>query len=439
MPRDANPESVPASEAKLSAGRRFLLATHGSLGDLHPFIALGKALTARGCDVALASHPDYRVKTEAAGLRFVNYGACREDYVQDLRLKPEEIIRRLSGDHGFMIKRLIAPYLDKSIRDIQPDAARADEVIGSSFAYGADIAARLAGKPFTSVALQPTVMMSAWDPPQVKKAPFILHPKTAAARMWNRAMMSIGEMIMAASQNSVRDVYHRHDIAPHIGLGGIISDHRTLAFYSPAFAGPQPDFPPNTQIVGFPFFDSENGHDAALDDDLRAFLDAGPAPIVFSLGSAVVYGGERFFRQAIAATGRLKARCVILAGPESALLMEDFGDQVFVAAYAPHSLLFPRASVVVHHGGIGSTAQALASGRPQLVTPVFGDQFDNARRLAEIGLARVLPYKNWHVSGAASHLKSLMTEPRFVARAARSGPLIAGEDGAGRAADMLCR
>jgi UDP:flavonoid glycosyltransferase YjiC (YdhE family) len=252
-------------------------------------------------------------------------------------------------------------------------------------------------------------------------------------------MMTIGEMIMAASQNRVREVYHRHGIEPHIGLGGIVSEHRTLALYSPSFARLQPDFPPNTCIVGFPFFDSESGQDAVLDRDLQAFLNSGSAPIVFSLGTAVVYGGEHFFRRAIVAAQRSKARCVILARPESPLLDEDFGNQVFVTDYAPHSLLFPRASVVVHHGGIGSTAQALASGRPQLVTPVFGDQFDNARRLAEMGVARVLPYTSWRVSSAITRLRSLLTDRRFSECAARSRPVIADEDGARTAADLLLR
>ena len=178
------------------------------------------------------------------------------------------------------------------------------------------------------------------------------------------------------------------------------------------------------------------GHDA----EGRAVIAMdGPPPVVFSLGTAVVYGGERFFRRAIAAAKRLKMRCIVLAGPESPLLDEDFGDQVLVAAYAPPSRLFPRTSVVVHHGGVGSTAQALASGRPQLVTPVFGDQFDNARRLAEMGLAKVLPYTNWHVSSAVSRMRSLLRDSGFADRAARYQPIIANEDGARAAAELLIR
>ena len=138
---------------------KIVMATHGSLGDLHPFIALGRALQEQGCDVILASHPDYRQKVEETGLRFAPFGASREAYVRDLRLNPQDIIKRLSTDHGFMIKRLIAPYLEASIHDIRPLIEDADLVLGSPFAYGAHIASELCGKPYTALALQPAVML----------------------------------------------------------------------------------------------------------------------------------------------------------------------------------------------------------------------------------------------------------------------------------------
>lgn len=417
--------------------RKIVLATHGSLGDLHPFLALGRALKDQNCAVTLASHPDYQQKIETSGLDFVPFGASREAYVRDLRLNPAEIIRRLSSDHGFMIKRLIAPYLEGSIHDITPSVRDADLVLGSSFSYGAHIAALLCGKPFTTVALQPTVMMSSYDPPRVKKAPFIFTPNTELGVAYNRLVMRTGEQFMAATQAEVRAVYKRHGLKPRIGLGGIVSPHQTVALYSRLLGDEQPDFPPNTEIVGFPFYDSETGAPPSLPAKLAAFLDSGPAPLVFSLGTAVVYGGEMFYRRAIDVAKALNERCVILAGPESPLLSEDFGPDVCVVAYAPHSLLFPRCKAITHHGGIGSTAQALRAGRPQLVTPVFGDQFDNARRLNKIGASLTLDYDRWNLSAANSALKRLIADPAMAIQATACALMIANEDGARTAASLV--
>ncbi|WP_155913700.1 glycosyltransferase [Asticcacaulis sp. AC466] len=414
-----------------------VMATHGSFGDLHPFIALGQALKARGCRVTLATHPDYAAKVEAAGLAFVAFGPSREDYVRDLRVNPAEIIRRLSNDHGFMIKRLIAPYLERSIRDIAPYVAEADAVLGSPFAYGAHIAALLAGKPFTTVALQPTVMMSSYDPPKVRQAPFIFEPSGELGRAYNRLIMAAGEQIMAASQSQVRRVYRKYGLHPRVGLGGIVSDHRTLALYSPLLAQPQPDFPPRTYLAGFPFYDSENGHAPVMPERLLTFLNEGPAPLVFSLGTAMVYGGEAYYRTAIAAAKRLNRRAVILSGPESPLLKEEFGLNICVVPYAPHSLLLPRCELIVHHGGIGSTAQALRAGRPQLVTPVFGDQFDNARRVTLLGTGLRLDFDDFTVERAVMRLRQVLYSDKIAAAAQAVAPLIAAEDGAERAADVL--
>ncbi|ESQ74798.1 glycosyltransferase [Asticcacaulis sp. AC402] len=413
------------------------MATYGSWGDLHPFIALGQAFRARGCEVVLASHPDYRAKVEAAGITFTDYGASRETYVRDLRLPPAEIIKGLSTDHGFMIKRLIAPYLESSIGEISSVIAGCDQVLGSSFAYGAHIAARLHHKPFTTVALQPTVLMSSYDPPKVRKAPFIFAPRTQLGAAFNRLIIKTGERMMAATQAEVRRVYKHHGVKADIGLGGIVSDHQTLALYSPLLGDYQPDFPPNTRIVGFAFYDSETGETPRLEPRLAAFLDDGAAPLVFSLGTAVVYGGEDFYRDAIVAAKTLNLRAVILAGGDSPLLREDFGPDICVVTYAPHSLLFPRARAIIHHAGIGSTAQALRAGRPQLVTPVFGDQFDNARRLKKLGAAGVLNYDHWKTGAAVAHLKRLLADPSAARLAIDAARTVSLEDGAATAAEIL--
>ena len=137
-----------------------------------------------------------------------------------------------------------------------------------------------------------------------------------------------------------------------------------------------------------------------------------------------------FYRRAVDVAKALGERCVILVGGESPLLNEDFGPDVCVIAYAPHSLLF-------HHGGIGSTAQALRSGRPQLVTPVFGDQFDNAFRLAKSGASLTLNYDKWRKSAAVKQIRDLLASPAIAAQAAACALMIAAEDGASRAADVV--
>ncbi|WKL56887.1 glycosyltransferase [Asticcacaulis sp. ZE23SCel15] len=416
---------------------KIVLATHGSLGDLHPFMALGLALKAQGAEVVLASHPDYRQKVEAAGLTFYDYGASRETYTRDLRMAPEAIIHRLTRDHSFMIKRLIAPYLETAVADLRPLLADADVMVGSSFAYGAHIAAQLEQKPFTVIALQPTVMMSVYDPPKVKKAPFIFNPTQNWQRHYNRLIIRAGEGFMASTQSSIRRIYKKFGLEPHISLGGILSDHQTLALYDPLFGQIEPDFPPNTQICGFPFYDSEDGRAPLLTPDLKVFLENGPPPLVFGLGSAVVTGGGAFYRIAIEVTRHLNARAVLLVGADSPLLREDHGPDILAISYSPHSLLFPRCRAIIHHGGIGSTAQALRSGRPQLVVPVFADQFDNARRVTRLGAGKRLNYDQWMLPKAITALTPVLDDPDITIHAQEARLSLSRYDGSTTAAALI--
>jgi rhamnosyltransferase subunit B len=147
------------------------------------------------------------------------------------------------------------------------------------------------------------------------------------------------------------------------------------------FAPRQPDWPPNSITTGFPV-DVPNGS-GRLPADLESFLSAGDSPLVFTAGTAMAHA-RRFFKTALDASAQLSMRAVFACQfPE--LLPENLPPSVLAVRYAPFSLLFPRVRAVVHHGGIGTCAQALASGVMQLVTPFAHDQFDNAARLKVLG------------------------------------------------------
>jgi UDP:flavonoid glycosyltransferase YjiC (YdhE family) len=110
-----------------------------------------------------------------------------------------------------------------------------------------------------------------------------------------------------------------------------------------------------------------------------------------------------------------------------------------VRAYAPHSTLFPRAAVIIHHGGIGTTGQALRAGKPQLVVPHMGDQADNAHRIRKMGIGQVLKARRFNARRAAAMISSLLDRPAYRAEAERVGALISPENGAEAAAIAIER
>jgi UDP:flavonoid glycosyltransferase YjiC (YdhE family) len=139
---------------------------------------------------------------------------------------------------------------------------------------------------------------------------------------------------------------------------------------------------------------------------LARFLDDGPPPLVFTLGTAVGSDAGRFYETSLAAAQAVGYRAVFVgSGVQDRITT---GAETIALDYVPYADLFPRAAVVVHHGGIGTTGLAMLSGRPMLVMPRAWDQPDNAARVARLGVARVLPRHRYRASRVASELRHLV-------------------------------
>jgi UDP:flavonoid glycosyltransferase YjiC (YdhE family) len=210
-----------------------------------------------------------------------------------------------------------------------------------------------------------------------------------------------------------------------------------LAMFSELVAKPQPDWPPNTRVTGFAFYDRLDKA-AGLAPELARFLDAGPAPIVFTLGSSAVMDAGDFYQQSAAAAAELGQRAILLIGrdPRNAPL-QPLPDGVLAAEYAPFSELFWRASAIVHQGGVGTTAQALRAGRPMLFVPFAHDQPDNAARVIRLGVARQIDRQQYRAKKVAAELRKLLEEPGYAAKARDVGRRIQSEDGVSAACDAI--
>jgi UDP:flavonoid glycosyltransferase YjiC (YdhE family) len=215
---------------------------------------------------------------------------------------------------------------------------------------------------------------------------------------------------------------------------GKFSPFLPLALFSSLFGPPQPDWPPDLVPTGFPFYDAEDeGH--AIEPELEAFLQAGPPPLVFTLGSAAVYLPGRFYEESLKAAQAVGRRAVLLIGknpPPSGL-----PDSAIASDYAPYSKIFPRAAAIVHSGGIGTTSQALRAGRPMIVMPFSFDQFDNATRVVRLGAGRSIIRGQYNPESAARELRALLEDPSYAAAAESAGKTLRSERGAAAACDRV--
>jgi UDP:flavonoid glycosyltransferase YjiC (YdhE family) len=212
-----------------------------------------------------------------------------------------------------------------------------------------------------------------------------------------------------------------------------------LALFSRVLGEEQKDWPENTQICGFCFYDADAGN-AALPPEVEKFVAAGEPPVVFTLGSAAVLAAGQFYEYSAMAARRLGVRAVLLIGSDPRNKPHrKLPDSILTAEYAPYSALFPRAAMVVHQGGVGTTAQCLRAGKPMLVMPYSHDQPDNARRMKRLKVARVIQKKSYTPARVARKLKAMLAKPRFAERAEVVAEQLRQEDGVRAACDALQR
>ena len=175
-----------------------------------------------------------------------------------------------------------------------------------------------------------------------------------------------------------------------------------------------------------------SARDAELADRLERFLSDGDAPLVFTQGSTAVHNPRDFYDISAEVARRLGRRA-LLVGTD-----RGYGNDILSLPYAPYGELFPRAGIIVHQGGSGTTGDALRAGRPMLVVPYGWDQPDNAMRVERLGAGLHLPRKQYVVEAATRAIRRLLEEPQFAAASAKIGPRVQQENAAGSACDAIC-
>ena len=416
---------------------RIVLSNIGTFGDINPLIAIALELKRRGHVPILAVPPVFGPKILPLGLEF---HAVRPDIDPENTLMAEMIYDVRKGtERG--LREFLFPALRQTYDDLLDAAtrpARADLLLLGELNYAGPIVAEITGIPWASYVLAPLSFFSAFDPPVLPMYPRLARADKAIPGM-GRAIKRLARLVSRKWPQPIYDL--RSELGLPKGENPLFdakhSPFLVLALFSRVLGVAQKDWPENTLITGFCFYDSDAGN-AALPANLEAFLSAGPPPVVFTLGSAAVLAAGRFYEFSARAAIRLGIRAVLLIGTDKRnQLRQPLPDSICVAEYAPYSKLFSRAAMVVHQGGVGTTAQCLRAGKPMLIMPFSHDQPDNGRRMMRLKVARVIQRGNYTPFRVARKLKAMLAEPLFARRAEMVARRLEQEDGVRSACDAL--
>ena len=413
---------------------RVLIVTVGSGGDVHPFLAVGRALAARGAEVRVMTNPHFAATVEGAGLPLVPIGT-EEEYLA--AVKHPDLIHPIRGPM-YVLNELVLTRAEemyvltrKVIRDWRPDV-----VLRHHIAFGAAWAAEREHVKQAAAVLAPVFWLNWRNPSVFGSVPVALPPMLSRARL--SVSSAMGRWLIDRPCNAIRA---KIGMAPIRNMFWAMSRESdlNLGLWSPTFRGPTEGDPQRGHIVGFASYDGAptTASDPAT-QRLRAFIAGGPAPVVFTLGTSVAHHAGNFYKMAAEVCSLLGLRAVF-AGLDASEV--EPRASLCAIKYVPFKELFPLAAAIVHHGGVGTTGACLRAGKPQVVVAYANDEFDNAARVARLGCGaacRAVSVLRQPMSAAKlrTALEAVL-RPEVSRRAAEVGGMMASEDGAVRAAELV--
>ncbi len=418
---------------------RIGLQTWGSEGDVQPFTALAAGLTRAGHEVTL-------VVADNVGR---DYGGLAKEYGFSLRALPSpvsaspekvaEVWRQIIQvgnpirQAELVMKFGFDPIMEAMFSAAKDLCASNDCVVGHFFVFPLRVAAEKAGVPMATVNVVHNCLPSREiQPPGLPDLGRWSYPLG-----WRLVRMMINRIFLPRV-NALRE---REGLVPHsdVMTETWASERLNLIAVSPEICRAPTDWTENHKVCGFlnpPGLLS--GED--LPDGLDGFLSQGPPPVYFTFGSMMLHD-LAYIREAAgiwaSTVKRLGCRAVFQ------LPWEDLGaipveGPVFKVRTAPYRRVFPRCSVVVHHGGAGTTQSSLLSGRPSVVVAHMSDQFFWGSEMERLGVAGpTRTRKGLRSDRLAESIGQVAAKPGAATRAAAIGAMMAKEDGVRVAVELI--
>lgn len=404
----------------------FICSTFGSAGDVFPLLGLALELRQRGHQITFLTNAHFENIVRQYDLHFERLGS--EDDYQACINNPHLWQPRKALPH---VLRSLLPGLRRQY-EIHADLASAGNVVAltNCFGFGALLAQEKFGMPVITVHLQPAALWSDREPPAL---PGLFGPRWLQGLMYRMAGRFLVDPIVCPFLNPWR---RELGLPP---LKGVMqwwnSPYGILCLFPEWFAPPQVDWPAGIMQTDFPLWNHQT--DAPLAANVETFLQSGEPPIVFTPGTANLHGRD-FFRAAVEACRRLQRRGLLLT-PFTEQLPSSLPDSVAHYPYVPLDRLLPRAAAFVHHGGVGSTSQAMLAGIPQVLMPLAHDQFDNAARVKRLGIGEAIPAPRFTSTRLTAALKGLFNSATVPDACRTVAQRLATRDGLSRSADAIER
>ena len=402
---------------------RIVIIAPGSRGDVQPYIALGKGLQNAGHYIRLVTHSNFELLVTSYGLEFWSFGNDVKDAVENSEM------RELTEKGNFLL------LMVKMAKEAQREALHFAEG-GLIAAQDMDLVLSGMGGLYIGIAIAEKLdipLVQAYVVPftPTKELSSALTPKLPT--LLNRFSHHLTRQLMWQGFRSADTIARKKVLnipaAPLLGPYNSKSTHNMPILYgfSPSVIPAPSDWNGNTHITGYWFVDETD--DWQPPSLLLDFLQSGSPPVYIGFGSMGNRNPEQTADLVIQALALINQRAILLSG-WGGLQKTDVPNSIFMIDSIPHSWLFPRVSVVVHHGGASTTAAGLKAGVPTVIIPFFGDQPFWGQRVADLGVgSKPIPRKKLTAERLANTIQEVVTNEDMRQRASKLGKQIQTENG----------
>ena len=408
---------------------RITIFAAGSRGDIQPCILLGRALQQAGFSILIAAPENFNQFVQEHDLRFhplrgdvqqIMAGETGRNFMETGGINPIQSIRA--------IRTMIGPVVMTMVEDAHTACREADAIIclGVVSAFGQSIADALS---IPIIHIEPTPLL----PTRAFAAPSWPIQRNLGGLHNFISGMAMLQVIWLWYSPYVNEFRHRLGLSTFTAAAFYRGLRSTpmLSAYSPSIIPHPPDWPENIHVTGYFFMDPDSKWQPS--SELKAFLEAGDPPVYIGFGSMAGRNPEQLAMLTLDALAQSGQRGLLLTG-WGGLRPELVPDNLFVVDSAPHNWLFPRMAAIVHHGGAGTTAEALRAGVPTVIIPFAFDQSFWGARVKALGVGPdPIFQKNLTADRLAQAIKIAVTDREMKQRANSCGKVIRAEDGIGNA------
>jgi sterol 3beta-glucosyltransferase len=408
-----------------------MLATVGTLGDVQPYVALGRGLQSAGFTVRIAASTCFRDLVQGAGLDFAPVSVSPDQALQqDVAAIGSNPIRLQRW-----IKASFDPLAHQYTGEIKEACKGADALLFAALAFSSADVAEALHIPCLAVYLQPVTPTRAFPSPSMPGIPAWLPLRGLANwlsfRLSNQSFFRLLKPTLDACRRNVLGLPPR----PWKYYASLDTSRTPIIYgYSPLVLPKPPDWGGWLKVTGYWFLDPPAGWQPPV--PLVDFLKAGLPPVYFGFGSMVD-------QEAQAVTG-LVLEALLHTG-QRGLLQGSWSQSsgslpatVLQVESVPHEWLFPSMACVVHHGGAGTTAAGLRAGVPSVIVPFFADQPFWGQRIHALGVGPApIPRKALTAGRLAQAIIIATQDAAMRQRASALGERIRGEDGVARAVEVI--